>query len=523
MESRMSTAKRPPAPRTVPAQLAARAGTDPDRVAIETHGVGSLTFARWHRDARALAAGLRARGVGRGDRVVLRFGARHWIDFAVAYCGVHLAGAVAVPCPDRLPPAELRYIVENSAAVGLLHASNDGPAESVETTADTARARAGGRGTQGPGWQCGVDELTAGDVSDLDPPEPEDLAQILYTSGTTGRPKGVAASHANLTAGATGDPRRRPLAHSAHFLHAFPIGTNAAQTMLRNALDAHPAALNLPHFTPMRFARLVESRRVGTLFLVPSMAIELLESGVLDRFDTSSVLLVGSTAAALSPAVATALAEALPRATIVNSYTSTEAAPAHTTMVFDPARPGSVGRPFDRSLRITDPGGRPVPAGETGEVWLHSPYPRSYYGDEAASHQVFRGEWVRMGDIGRLDADGYLYLVDRHQDVIKSGAYKISTLQVESAIHEHPAVREVAVFGVPHPVLGAVVAAALVLRDPLAPLGLPDLRGYLAERLAGHELPARVITVDALPRNAGGKVLKRQLAAQATETEEAST
>lgn len=499
----MSTAKRPPAPRTVPAQLAARAGADPDRVAIETHGVGSLTFARWHRDARALATGLRARGVGRGDRVVLRFGARHWIDFAVAYCGVQAAGAVAVPCPSRLPLAELRYVVGHSAAVGLLHVSDDGPAEGVT------------------GWQCGVDELTTHGVGDLDPPDPEDLAQILYTSGTTGRPKGVAASHANLTVGATGDPRRRPLAHSAHFLHAFPIGTNAAQTMLRNALDAHPAALNLPQFTPMRFARLVESRRVGTLFLVPSMAIELLESGVLDRFDTSSVLLVGSTAAALSPAVATALATAFPRATIVNSYTSTEAAPAHTTMVFDPARPGSVGRPFDRSLRITDPEGRPVPAGETGEVWLHSPYPRSYYGDEAASHQVFRGEWVRMGDIGRLDADGYLYLVDRHQDVIKSGAYKISTLQVESAIHEHPAVREVAVFGVPHPVLGAVVAAALVLRDPLAPLGLPDLRGYLAERLAGHELPARVITVDALPRNAGGKVLKRQLAAQATETEEA--
>lgn len=493
----MATARRPPAPRTaprtVPAQLAGRAAADPGRVAIETHGVGSLTFARWHRDALALATGLRARGVGRGDRVVLRFGARRWIDFAVAYCGVQAAGAVAVPCPDRLPPAELRYVVGHSAAVGLLHATDDGPADGVTA-----------------GWQCGVGELTAGEVGDLDPPDPADLAQILYTSGTTGRPKGVAASHANLTAGATADPRRRPMAHSEHFLHAFPIGTNAAQTMLRNALDAHPAALTLAQFTPLRFARLIETYRVGTVFVVPSMAIELLDSGVLGRFDTSGVLLVGSTAAALPPTVATALSRAFPAATVVNSYTSTEAAPAHTTMVFDPARPGSVGRPVGGSLRITDPDGRPVPAGDTGEVWLRSPHTRSYYGDDDASGQVFRDGWVRMGDLGRLDADGHLYLVDRHQDVIKSGAYKVSTLQVEAAIHEHPAVREAAVFGVPHPVLGTVVAAALVLRDPL---DLPGLRGFLMERLAGHELPARVVTVDALPRNAGGKVLKRQLAA----------
>ncbi|GIJ70419.1 class I adenylate-forming enzyme family protein [Virgisporangium ochraceum] len=493
----MSTANRPPAPRTVPAQLAVRADADPERVAIETHGVGGLTFARWHRDALTLAGGLRARGVRRGDRVVLRFGARHWTDFAVAYCGVLAAGAVAVPCSDRLPPAELRYVVGHCAAVGVLHASDP-----VDTGV----------------WQCGVGDLTAGGTTgavtgapaDLEPPEPTDLAQILYTSGTTGRPKGVAATHANLTAGATGDPRRRPMTHSMHFLHAFPIGTNAAQTMLRHALDAHPAALTLPEFTPMRFARLVESRRVGTVFLVPSMAIELLASGVLDRFDTSSVLLIGSTAAALPPAVATALVAAFPRATVVNSYTSTEAAPAHTTMVFDPRRPGSVGRPSGGSLRITDPDGRPVPRGQTGEVWLRSPHSRAYYGDASASREVFHDGWVRMGDLGRLDADGHLYLVDRHQDVIKTGAYKVSTLQVEAAIHEHPAVREVAVVGVPHPVLGTVVAAALVLRDPL---DLPALRGFLKDRLAGHELPARMVTVDALPRNAGGKVLKRQLAA----------
>jgi acyl-CoA synthetase (AMP-forming)/AMP-acid ligase II len=476
---------------TVPAALAARAALDPQRVATETHGVDALTFAGWDRRATAVAAGLVARGLGRGDRVALHFGARSWVDFAVAYCGVLRAGGVAVPCSDRLAPAEFRHVLTHSGAIAVLHAGDGAPAE-------------------GPRWSATVADVALTAPTDLPAVRPSDPAQILYTSGTTGRPKGVAASHANLTAGFATNPRRRPLAHSTHFLHAFPIGTNAGQTMLLNALDARAAALTLPQFTPNRFARLIEAQRIGTVFLVPAMAIELLASGALDRHDTSSVHLVGSTAAALPPAVASALARAFPAATVVNYYTSTEAAPAQTSMIFDPERPDSVGRAIGGNLMIADAGGRPLPPGEPGEVWLRAPYPRTYHGERDASREVFRGGWVRMGDIGRLDGDGYLYLVDRHQDVIKSGAYKISTLQVEAALHEHPAVREAAVVGIPHPVLGSVVAAALTTR---ATVTRTELRAFLADRLADHELPARVITLDTLPRNAAGKVLKRELAA----------
>ncbi|GIJ45287.1 putative fatty-acid-CoA ligase FadD [Virgisporangium aliadipatigenens] len=480
--------------RTVPAQLATRAAQEPDRVAVRTHGVDELTFARWHGRALAVAAGLRARGVRRGDRIVLHFGARHWVDFAVAYCGVQAAGAVAVPCADRLAPAGLRHVAADCAPVGLLHAAGAAPPAFPA------------------GWVSTVDDAAAlaGAPVDIGAVRPGDPAQILYTSGTTGRPKGVVASHANLMAGVATDPRRRPLAHSTHFLHAFPIGTNAAQTMLRNALDARPTALTLPQFTPVRFARLIEHYRVGTVFVVPSTAVELLGSGALDRHDTSSVLLLGSTAAALPPAVAAALAKAFPAATIVNYYTSTEAAPAQTSMVFDPARPDSVGWAPAGSLRVTDPAGRPVPPGTAGEVWLRSPYPRGYHADAGATREVFRDGWVRMGDVGRLDPDGYLYLLDRRQDVVKSGAYKVSTLQVEAAIHEHPAVRDVAVFGVPHPVLGHEVAAALVCAGPLT---LAELRAFLVERLSAHEVPTKILTLEHLPRNAGGKVLKRELAA----------
>ncbi|MDG4798021.1 AMP-binding protein [Micromonospora sp. WMMD1082] len=483
-------------PRTVPDLLDWRTALHPDRVAVEVHGVARLTFAEWSAHAGTVAAALLRRGVRRGDRVGLLFGARDWTRFAVAYCGVLRAGGVAVPLSDRLAAGQLGYALTHCAATALVH--GDGT--------PTPPVPAGL-----PVWACGDLLAEAPVVGVAAAPGPGDLAQILYTSGTTGRPKGVAASHANLTAGAPTHPRRLALAHSERFLHAFAIGTNAGQTMLLNALTAKATALTLPHFTPARFARLIEAPGTGTVFVVPSIAHELLDSGALDGRDTAGVQLIGSTAAPLAPAVAARLAAAFPAATIVNYYTSTEAAPAQTTMVYDPSRRDAVGRPVGGRLMVADTDGNPLPPGATGEVWLRAPHPRSYYRDDAANRVTFRAGWVRMGDVGRVDADGYLYLTDRHQDVIKTGAFKVSTLEVEAALHEHPLVAQAAVVGVPHPVLGSAVAAAVVPRADPDGLSLPALRGFLADRLADYQLPARLLLLDELPRNEGGKVLKRRL------------
>ncbi|MEU8620493.1 class I adenylate-forming enzyme family protein [Streptomyces sp. NPDC048623] len=478
-------------PLTVPDLLAARAGSDPGRTAVLDAAGRSLTFARWHRASLALATALREDGLAHGDRVALRF-ADDWTAYAVAFCGVVTAGGVAVPLGADVPERQLADTLRRIGVRGVLH-------------------QQGSAAPPGPWWtRVPLTDAAADGPGPLVRISPADVAQIVCTSGSTGTPKEVAATHGNLCHGAVTQPRTRRYAHSQTMLHAFPIGTNAAQMMLMEALTAHPALLCAGRFEAEEYCRLIERHRVGTVFLVPAMAAELLRSGAAARHDLSSVALVSSSAAALPPSTARGLAAAFPRAFLVNYYTSTEAVPAQISILVDPGRPEALGRPADpRDLRIAGENGEPVPVGEVGEVWLRSDAPpRHYAGDPAGTAAVFRDGWVRMGDLGRIDEAGYLHLVDRESDVIKSGALKVSTLRIESALLEHPAVAEAATVGLPHPVMGTV-PAAVVRAD--GPLDLDELRDFLAGRLARPERPVRLLTVAEIPRTPTGKPVKPQV------------
>ena len=471
----------------VPDMLAERAADAPGGTAMMLDGGQSLTFGDWHARARATAGALRARGVRPRDRVALIAGNADWPDFAVAYFGVLMAGATALPLSARLAAPELTAAVRAAGCAAVLHGGSAAPPVS--------------------GWSARFTDLS-GEFPDADPGVgPDDLAQLLYTAGTTGTPKLVAASHRNVLAGwtpgsgAPHDPGR-------FFVHATPVASNSGQvTMLHPLQDPHTAVL-MEHFDPARYCDLVEHHRADHTLLVPAMASWLVESGAVKGRDLSSLRSVVLTAAPAGPSLLAAVDGLVPSATIVNCYTSTEAWPAMTAMDYDPSRPGSLGRPLGgRQVEILDEDGKPCPPGETGEIVLSmTGVPsREYLGETSA---VFDAGRVRTGDLGHLDEDGYLYLVDRRVDLIVTGGANVSCLEVENTIADHPAVIEAAVAGVAHPVLGTIVGAMVV---PRRDLPADELRDWLRTRLAGYKIPAVITRAEGLPRNHMGKIVRGEV------------
>jgi acyl-CoA synthetase (AMP-forming)/AMP-acid ligase II/acyl carrier protein len=477
---------------TIPSQLKARADAAPDATATEVIGGERLTFSQWERRSNAVAHGLRERGVNRGAHVLLPCDVADWIEYAIAYVATQKAGAVAVPVSTRLGPSHVDWAARASGAVAVV--SREGPPAESPTA-----------------WSATIRELEGDqpESSLRDVVAPGDAAEILYTSGTTGVAKGVVASHANLLATHASEPTSRP---RRVVLHALPPATTVGQGLLLQPLNPSPhCVLTLPRFDDRAFLAAIEARRPVEVVLVPALALSLIRAAREGSHDLTSVELVRTTSAAIPPAALVELDALFPNAATINMYASTETWPARTRMRFDPARPDSVGRPAGGSrLRVADHEGRVLGPGVPGDVQLQlaGAPARSYDGDPDATAAVFLpGGWVRTGDIGYVDEDGYLYLVDRHADLVNSGGLNVSTLEVEAALHEHPDVVEAAAFGVPHQALGEYVAAAVRTAGDLA---LSDLHAFAEQRL-GPRAPRRLVVVDELPRNAVGKVVKRAL------------
>jgi acyl-CoA synthetase (AMP-forming)/AMP-acid ligase II/acyl carrier protein len=497
METPPSPASAPADPAIVPDLLRRRAAEQPRAVALVVDGGDSLAYGAWEARSNAVARGLAAGGVRPGDRVGLVFANSQWVDYAVAYLAAHKAGAVAVPLGPRFSGPELDRVLRHCQARVVVHMDGGGidvAGAVVATTAELER----GRSTEG--FQADV--------------RPGDLAEILYTSGTTGLPKGVACTHAGIM---VHDPPpeqpEEPGGGPAFFVHAFPVGTNAGQEVLRLPLRrGDRVAVALPVFDPERFCAVIAQRQVRRLQLVPAMGQLIVASGATSRHDVSSVERVVVSSAPSSPALLGALAKAFPGATMWNTYALTEAGTARTLMVDAASRPGSVGLPVGGTeLRIVDDAGHDARRGAAGEVWIRRPGAplRSYYRDPEATAATFMGDgWVRTGDIGRIDGDGHLFLVDRKKDLIIVGGLNVSSVEVENVLFEHPAVADVAVFGVPHEVLGQDVAAAVVARSTV---DAGALQAFVRNQLGEHKVPHHLVFVDELPRTPTGKVRKYDL------------
>ncbi|HVE45655.1 MAG TPA: non-ribosomal peptide synthetase [Acidimicrobiales bacterium] len=485
----------------LPDLLRMRAESTPAMAAVVVDGSSSLSFERWERRSNAFARGLARRGVRPGDPVLLVFDNSHLTDYAVAYVGVHKAAAVAVPVSSRIAAPALEGILRQCGAAAVIRPLDLGPCLQAPPL-------------WGRAWHADPATLEADhSIEEFQVPlAPGDRAEILYTSGTVGTRKGVSCSHEDITLDARPPVAERCPRAATLFLHAFPPGTNAAQEGIRLPLrHGDKCGVVLPSFEPERFCQVICERGISRLQLVPALAQVILESGAPARYDVTSIERVVLTGAPAPPALLAKLADAFPRAAIWNSYTLTEAAQARTIMRYDGTRAGSVGRPdAGTEVRVADAVGVDLPPGQTGEIWLRragGPQ-RHYHDDPEATSAAFVDGWLRTGDLGYLDTDGYLYLVDRKDDVIVSGGSKISCIEVEAVLAEHPAVVEAAVFSLPHGVLGHAVAAAAAVRSHVE---VASLRSFVRRRLGDIEAPQQILLVERLPRNQSGKVLKDDL------------
>jgi acyl-CoA synthetase (AMP-forming)/AMP-acid ligase II len=482
-----------------------------DEVAYRDLGSdGALTFGAWDSRSNALARGLAARGVQPGDRVSIYLPSEESLRWIVTYAAVHKAGAVAVPTNTRLSTRELTAILGHAEVRTLLTCAALLPAaREVRHTLPSLDLVV----TDG----AGGDEIEWDDAFDPDdrdfqaPVEVDGLADIMYTSGTTGLPKGVAVRHRNVAM----IPNNEPPWTGAGWLHGAPLFTFAGISFIYNPMKMGMRGLYMPKFDATEWLRIVGHERPTMAFLVPAMAELLVAHPDFATADLDSLQAVSIGSAPLAPMTLLALQERLPNATVSNSYGMTEAGPAYIVMPKEEVtkRIGSVGKPIPpMEIKIVDENGNECDVREVGELLTRlRGFQREYYKDAEATANTWTNDgWLRSGDLGYLDEDGFLYLVGRKKDLIVRGGHNVYPTDIEAVILEHPDVQEAAVVGVPHDVLGEDIAA-FVVSKPGVEVGENELKEFCAGQLADYKRPRHVTFVDALPRNATGKVMKHLL------------
>jgi acyl-CoA synthetase (AMP-forming)/AMP-acid ligase II len=492
-------------------QLRFLARRDGGEVAYRNMGTGeALTFHEWDARSNALARGLVARGVQKGDRVSIYLPNDECLRWIVAYAAAHKAGAVAVPTNTRLSVRELIAILGHGEVRALLTCSELLPAarEVRGALPSLELLVSDGAGAGEVAWNDAFDA----DDSDIQVDVGlDDLADIMYTSGTTGLPKGVAVRHRNVAM----IPNLESPWSGAGWLHGAPLFTFAGISFIYNPMKMGMVGLYQPKFDAGEWLRIVERERPTMAFLVPAMAELLVVHPDFATADLTSLQGVSIGSAPLAPNTLLTLVERLPHASVANSYGMTEAGPAFIVMPQEEVtkRIGSVGKPLPpMEIKIVDDDDNERAPHEVGELLTRLPgRQREYYKDADATASTWtRDGWLRSGDLGYLDDDGFLYLVGRKKDLIVRGGHNVYPTDIESVILEHPAVREAAVVGIPHDVLGEDIAA-FVVRNADAAVAGDELQAFCADHLADYKRPRQVTFVDELPRNATGKVMKHLL------------
>ena len=494
------------------------------------------TFAEAHRLVAALAWWLRDEaGVGRGDRVALAM--RNYPEWALAFWATAALGAVVVPLNAWLTGPELAYSLSDSGT-SVLFADGERLERLEPHLGDTpvSTVVAVRTGDRRPAGALEFDELLARPTPEPGLPSaevgPGDDATIMYTSGTTGRPKGAVGTNRNIgnhlmnmmwaattNAPPAADPGAPPIPTAT--LLTFPLfHVGGLHSFLIPYTAAGGKIVLLYRWDVATALDLIEREEVSAVAGVPTTMFELLDEAARQGRELPSLSGVAAGATLVPPELVRRIDEQFAsRAAPTNGYGLTEtsgAAVANAGRRYV-ERPDSVGQPVSpvMEVRIAGDAGEALPPGEIGEVWLRGPtVVRGYHGNEEATRAAITDGWFHTGDLGRLDDDGFLYVVDRMKDVVIRGGENVYAAEVEAVLYEHPDVAEAAIVGVPDERLGEAVAAVVRLRDG-ATADEEVLQAHVASQLAAFKVPSTVrIIPESLPRNAAGKVLKRELRQQ---------
>ncbi|PLR95309.1 class I adenylate-forming enzyme family protein [Bacillus sp. T33-2] len=467
--------------------------------------------------ADQIANGLKRHGIERGDRVVVCM--PNCPEVIFAYQGITRSGAVIVPVMFTLHPKEIRFIIQNCNAKAVITSAF--VAENIKSALDGLDSKP----------LLFVADLPSGngllnlyDMMEPDSPngnEPDSdnngLAVILYTSGTTGNPKGVLLTHKNLYSNAVNSVAHNETEQGTT-IGVLPLAHVYGLTISNTCFLTGSSIVIFSKFDLDEVFKAIEKYKVRSFSAVPAMIHAMLASPNSDKYDTSSLEWVGSGSAPLPVALLNAFKNKF-GADVLEGYGLSEAAPvvtAHNTNIA--IKPGSVGTPIPGvEVRIVDEEGKQVPVGDVGELLVRGDnVTPGYYNNEQETNRVLRNGWLHTGDMARLDDDGYLYIVDRKKDLIIRGGFNVYPRDVEELLNGHGKVFEAAVVGVPDEKMGEEIIACVV-KKPGAAVAEEELIQYCQDHLAKNKTPRRIVFMDALPRNGVGKILKTRLRQTAAE------
>ncbi|BCY09398.1 long-chain fatty acid--CoA ligase [Actinoplanes sp. L3-i22] len=475
---------------------------------------GAMTYAELDARSDAVAAALTARGVRPGDRVALQL--PNVPEFPIAFYGILKAGAVAVPLNVLLRAPEIAYQLSDSGTRLLITwGTLLGDATKGAAQAGVADCYAAGPGPVDPVRPFAELTVPVPLRQPLADREPQDVAAIVYTSGTTGRPKGAELTHLQLYMNADIPGRLFELRPDDVVLTVLPLFHVFGLSSTMNAGIRFGAALSLvPRFTPDAVLGAIARDRATIFDGVPTMFTALLAHPDAARYDTSCLRVCISGGDAIPAPVMDGFEQRF-GVPILEGYGMTETA---ATISFNctekDRRVYSVGRPvWGVEVQVWDESGYPLPAGSSnvGELVTRGYHTmRGYHDDPAATAEAFAGGWFHTGDLGYFDADGFLFIVDRKKEIIIRGGYNVYPREVEEVLHQHPGILTAAVIGVPDERLGQEVKAFVVPRPGPAPTAA-EVIAHCRERLAAYKYPRVVELRSSLPLSGAGKVLKKEL------------